>query len=328
MRSGVIAVLLIAALAGCARSGRPNDAGNGSRNESALVAALSKVRATDSTRKFVEYGSVRATRALAEADRARFYTLHMVGLGNVGPWSPLISTDLGFDPRLFQEGISAGVPGSWAGILWGDYDVNATNARFATFGIERSDSDGATTWTIDADNRSTDPGPLDMIAGEKTLNIARTQPGSFAYAVKRDTLAWITNPGQDTLAKDPTIKALATCLGDVVAAVINREGRMTQPLAVGIRAPSASDITAVICVAPGARDQAEKIRATASATLPNGTMQNGQPWSQLLPDATTELTGDPNSVVRIIAKPAASLPLGNFVRILPTTELSELLGVR
>jgi len=84
----------------------------------------------------------------------------------------------------------------------------------------------------------------------------------------------------------------------------------------------------VFCVAPGTQDQAEKIRAAASATLTNGTVVSGQPWSRLLPNAMTELTGDSHSVVRILAKPAADLPPGVVIRVLANTELPELLGVR
>lgn len=329
MRLRIIAILLVvAALVGCTDGGRSNGGGSESQKQSGLVAALSKVRATDSTRKYVAYGNLGAIRTLAEVDPARFMTLQVFGAGGLGPWSPLISQDLGFDPLSFQESLSAGVPADWAEILWGNYDVHAVNDRFAAFGIERSDSDGMTTWTVDADNRNRDPGPFAMIAGEKKFNIVRTQPGSFTYAIRRDTLAWITDPGEHTLAKDPTIEALATCLGDVVAAVIDREGRLTQTLAVGIRAPSASDVTAVICVAPGTRDQAEEIRRTASAKLTNGTAQSEQPWSELLPGALTELTGDTHSVVRIIAKLGTDLPPGAVVRELYATELPELLGIR
>ena len=68
--------MLMGVLAGCTDPGRSvgrgNESTDASGSELGLVAALSRVRATESTRRYVEYGNLGATRVLAEADRARF----------------------------------------------------------------------------------------------------------------------------------------------------------------------------------------------------------------------------------------------------------------
>src|SRR5262245_48278164 len=157
MRSGVITFLVILVLAGCGDTGRPGGGANQPATEApptGLSAALSRVRATDSSRKHVEYGDIDATRALAKGDPAHFTTLEVVGGGAPGLFSATLPVELGFDPLSFHAAVNAGLPGDSAGILWGDYDVGAVNDKFAAHGVERSDEGGATTWTIDQDTRA------------------------------------------------------------------------------------------------------------------------------------------------------------------------------
>jgi hypothetical protein len=339
VRTGVIVMVLAMAVwgvAGCMSGGNGNPgktdkAVPDGKTEPGLLPALGRVRATDSTRKHIRYGDLAATRALVEADQKRFQKLHVDSSGDLGVFSPSISDNLGFDPLSFREGVKAGIAGDWAAILWGDYDVDAVDKRFAAFGIERSTTDGATTWTIDADNRRPDSGPLIWIAGPKALNNVRTRPGSFAYAIRRDTLAWVTDPGDDTLARDPKIKALAGCLGDVVAGLISAEPtKVVETVAAGVRAPSATDVTEVICIAPGSRERAEEIRRHASEELSTGKPRLlDNPWSELLPAAEAELTGERSDVVRVVARLGAQpSPISIMQLMVPGGDAADLLGFR
>jgi hypothetical protein len=324
VRSRVLAITLgVVTMAGVAGCSDDADGGGGS----GLMAALGKVKATDSTRGYVEYGNLDATRSLHEADKKRFVLLTGFGTGELRNYARVTASaeGLGFDPQAQRTAIAAGSPPEWAAIIWGDYDVNAVNGRFAELGIERSANGDTTTWTSSADGDIDLRDPLVQIAGPGTLNNVRTAPGSFAFAPKSQTLSWVTDPGGDTLAGDQTMKSLANCLGDVVAAVINRSRDSDATIAVGVRAPSTTDVTEVICVAPGTRDPAS-IRDHITSELADGRAPaTGGPWSDLLPNAKAELAGLP-SAVRVTATPEADKPAGRVFQLMVNRSLDGLIG--
>ncbi|HEV2777925.1 MAG TPA: hypothetical protein VGX25_00855 [Actinophytocola sp.] len=317
-RSKIIAILsAVVVVAGACSSG-----GSGS----ALLGALGKVRATDSTRQWIEYGDLAALRSLRDANRDRFLSLTGSGMSNIARYDKTVAENLAFDPLSMRTAVTAGAPPNWSGIIWGFYDVAAVNDKFAALGIERTGDLGGTTWSASPDGTIRIDSPLVETAGPATLNNVRTAPGSFAFSPKRDTLALVTDPGSDTLADDPTIRSMAHCLGDVVAAVISR-ARGPETLAVGVRAPSATDVTEVICVAPATRDPAA-LRDHARSELQTGrSALSGRPWSELLPDATVQVTGLPPAV-QILAKPAPDAPAGRSIQMLLAADLDALLDLR
>jgi hypothetical protein len=311
-------MLAAASVAGCSDDG----------DDEGLLAALGQVRATDSTRGYVEYGDLTATRALLEADRQRFVTLTGFGTGRMRDYHKVVSEDLAFDPLTLRAAITAGAPPDWSAIIWGDYDLNAVNDRLAGLGVERKDSGGTTTWTSSADGDIRLSDPLVGIAGPGTLNNVRTAKGSFAFSPKSDTLRWVTEPGGDTLAQDPTMKTLAQCLGNVVAAIIQRNEDGPETLAVGVRAPSTSDVTDVVCVAPGSRDP-NSVRDHLNDQLANGrSARTNRSYSELFPNAKVEVTGFPDAAVRLTANPGAGNPPGRPLQLLRTRDLNVLLGLR
>jgi hypothetical protein len=321
VRSTVLAVMLVAVtlagVTGC------SDGGGGGGGGSGLLAALGKVRATDSTRRYVEYGDVAAIRRLREGNDKRFLTLAGFGMGNLRNFYRTVSTDLAFDPMALREAISAGTPPDWSAIILGDYDVTAVNDKLAALGIERSGSGDATTWTASADGAITMDSPLVEIAGPNTLNNVRTAPGSFAFSPKRDTLSWVTDPGGDTLAGDSAMRTLADCLGGVVVAMIVESRGDT--IAVGVRAPSSTDVTDVVCAISGSRDPAT-LRDAVNAQLASGrSPATDRAWSELLPEAKVELAGI--SAVRITSRPGPDTPPGRPVQMLQNRELNALLGL-
>jgi hypothetical protein len=326
-----LTVLAATGVAGCSEAAE--QAERTERVEPGLLGALWRVRATDNTRKYVEYGNVAQIRALVDADRQRFLSLTGSGMSRLGQYYQTVSEDLAFDPLSFREAVTVGYPPDWSGILWGDYDVDAVNQRFADLGVERSERDGATFWTADPNGGFQVDAPLTGIAGPATLNNVRTRPGSFAFSPRQDTLTWVTEPGDDTLAGDPTITALAGCLGEVISATFHTEaGTRPEPVAVGVRAPSAADATDIICVAPNSRDRAAEILRHTSELLATGRtsgpgLGSGQPWSTILPNATAELTGESTSVVRIVSSPGADHAPGQTQRLMSRGELTELLGL-
>lgn len=324
-RSRVVAIMLIAiSFAGVTSCSDDSDGGSGS----GLLAALGKVKATDATRGYVEYGNAAAARGLLDADRARFLAVSGFGMGNLRNYYQLVSQDLGFDPLAAREAITAGSPPDWSAIIWGDYDVTAVNKHFTDLGVPRADDGDVTTWTSSADGSIKLDSPLVTMAGPNTLNNVRTAPGSFAFSPKQNTLTWVTDPGDDTLAGDPAMKSLAGCLGDVMAAVITKSENSPETVAVGVRAPSATDVTDVICVAPGTRDPAS-IRGHVSNELANGqSPQANRPWSDLLPQAKVEVSGFPEPAVRITSTPGTGNPPGRPIQMLNNRDLDALLGIK
>jgi hypothetical protein len=323
--AGIASTMVLVAVTGFAAgcSSRVDGSSRaGARTEAGLLAALAMVRATDSTRAYFRYGDIGRTRALVEADRSRFQPVHGHGLGRIRNYTKLIADGLGFDPLALRESVQAGNSADWSAIFRGDYDVDAVNGRLADRRISRADRDGSTEWTVNADGEVDLDGPLAGVVPLNEFNNVRTQPGSFAFSPKREHLAWVTDPGQDTLALDPSIRAVAACLGDVVAATIATQG-FDAPVAVGVRASGTTDVTEVICVAPGAADQATRIRDQVTALLANGTSPlTRAPWSQLVPNATVEVTAE--TLVRVVARLDAPAGPGRILGMVETTEIKDL----
>lgn len=309
-------------------------AGCGSRTEGAkpagshaephgLLAALGMVRATEGTRGYLRYGDIGRTRELVAADEMRWWGMHGHGLGRLRNYLPQIKDGLRVDPLAMRQSIQTGLPDQVSTILWGDYDVDAVDERLADRKIRRTDLDGATEWTTNAVGRWDPHGPLSRIVPTNDFNNIRTQPGLFAFSPYRDVLAWVTDPGQDTLAQDATARTLAECLGDdVVAATIARKG-FDAPLAVGVRVPDTAHVIEVICVAPGSTDQAAKIRDQVEELLAHGESPLFRaPWSQRVPNATVEVTHD--DIVRVVSRRGPRDGAGGVLQMVETTEIKDL----
>ncbi len=317
-----VAVLVAGCTSSTAGSSRAGSQAEPQAAPGGLLEALAMVRATESTRELVRYGDIGRTRELLAADRARFLGVHGHGLGRIRDYSAQIDDGLGFDPLALRAAVQAGGSADYSAIVWGDYDVAAVDDRLADHKISRTDRDGATEWTIDADGEWNRDDPLAGIVPTNEFHNLRTQPGSFAFSPYRDDLAWVTDPGQDTLDRDSSARALAECLGDVVAATVATK-RFDAPLAVGVRAPEATDVSEVICVAPGSADQAARIRDQVRTLLDNGESPTTRaPWSQRVPNATVEVTGD--AVVRVVAELDSNQAPGGILGMVETNEIKDL----
>jgi hypothetical protein len=327
-RVAAIVVLLVVAAVAAGCGSREQDANTaGPRAEpDGLLAALAAMRATEYSRAYIRYGDLEATGELAAADRLHWAGLHEHGLGRLDGGDPTmrIKAGLGFDPLAMRQVVAAGKPDHLSTILWGDYDVDRVNERFADRKIHRTDRDGATEWTTDADGHWDLHGPLGDIVWTNDFNNVRTQPGSFAFSPYRSDLAWVTDPGQHTLARDTTTRALAECLGDdVVAATITT--KFDAPLAVGVRLPKPPDVVEVICVAPGSAERAATLRDQVADLLAHGqSPQFREPWSQRLPNASAEVTGD--GLVRVTSGHGRRQSPRQVLDMVETTEIRDFVG--
>lgn len=288
-----------------------------------LLAALGKVRASDEAARFVEYGDSAQVRTLLEADQTRFLSFRGYGysdLANV--WQP-VRDKLGYDLTASDGAIRVGEPPKWASILWGDYDVDQVNARFAEFGARREERDGGTFWISAEDYEIDLAGPYQGVIPLNQFNAVRTQAGSFAYAPAQETLAWVTDPGEETLAGNPEVSSLARCLGDVaVATMVKPEGQRDM-LAVGVRAPSADEVTAVVCSGGVVTERKDQVAdRLANDTVPS----TRQPWSRLIPDPTVEVTGFGDfTALRITGAVPRDVPVNWVLTALAKRDLEALL---
>ncbi|MFC4857383.1 hypothetical protein [Actinophytocola glycyrrhizae] len=259
---------------------------------------MAKVRATSDSRTSVEYGAPARLRELGE----RFLALQGYGYGTIANTAKRVDEAIGVDPGTFDEGLLVGQPPRWGSVLWGDYDVAAVDSRLAGMGIERAEQDGATLWTSGADLEIDFDGPFIGVVQTNQFNVIRTAEGAFAFAPARAGVEWVSVPGDETLAADERIGGLARCLGDVVAARIERE-------AAGVL----EDGTEVFCLAAD-KDAVEK-------ALAGDVPSTRQSWDELLPGATAEADGD---LVRVTAPGRDGAPVGRVLRAMVTGDLRAL----
>jgi hypothetical protein len=326
-------IIIAAAMlsAGCSGDGGAGgDSGDGGRDgggwlgsgDSGLKAALGKVAATDATRQYVEYGDVAVLGRLAH-DGKRFLSLVGYGFSPIAPVSQLMAEELHFDPATMDGALLAGQPPDWSGVLWGDYDVEAVDGALRDRDIPAEKDGEGTRWTSGEDKEINLNGPLTGIARTSELNDIHTAAGTFGYSSTRAGLAAVTAPGDDTLAGDPTMASLGGCLGDVSAAILAAKVKgETTAYGVGVRASDGGAVTEVACFAPD-RDP-EAMRDRVAKELKDGTAPSTQqPWRELLPGASVDLSG---SVVRVTAKPGEDAAVGRVMQMLQTRDLAALAG--
>ncbi|HEY0453872.1 hypothetical protein [Actinophytocola sp.] len=288
---------------------------------SGLLGALGKVAATAEDKNYVEYGDLAKVRELVRKDKERFLNVAGYGYGQLSATSVLMAEQLGFDPQAMDQAVTAGTPPKWAGVFWGKYDVAKLDRELAGRDITSSKSGGATLWTSAGDNELSIDGPLGEIAPTGQLNNIRTADGSLAYAPTKAGIDWVTNPGGGTLADDAGLRKLAGCLGDATAAIMSRPDGDSTAYAVGVRAPSADDVTEVVCLAPSG--DANGLRDRVERELSDGSARSGQPWTEVLPGAKADVV---DGVVRIQSTPAANGPVGLVMRLLVSNDLAVLAG--
>ena len=310
-----IAVVLTGLLAGCSSDDEP---------ATGLLAMLGKVKATPQSRMYVEYGDLDRQRARAEAAPDRTRSLRGTGLGNLAQYTVTIKDGVGLDLMGMHKAIRAGQPPQWAGLVEGNYDVDAVNKQLAARGVHRDGGqDDATTWSSAADNELRADGPMAGVVPLNEFTKLRTAKGSFAYSPNQD-LSWVTDPGDDTLAEDPAIQDLADCLGDVLAAHITAVGPSKLMVASGVRASKPEDATEVICAEPGA-DLASQLQQRTISELADGQTTRQQPWSAVLPGAKVDVAGKASTCVRITMATPPAKPIGTMAA-LRADDLAELFG--
>lgn len=281
-------------LAGCA--------GEDDEGSTGLLDALAKVRATEDSRRMVEFG---APSRLPDGDR--FMRLVGYGYGQLAPSAELVREEVGLDLAAFDAGVVAGQPPRWVGAVWGDYDSAKVEGRLADLGAKREGQEfgGGTVWrSAEDDEVNVKDGPFKGIVRLNEFNTVHTSGTSFAYSPSAVGLDWVANPGDSTLAGDDVIGPLARCLGDVVAANLTGEGQ-----GVGVRA----DGTEVVCL--------DAERAAVERALAGDVPSTRQPWDELLPNAEVD---ESDGRTRITVPPSDDRPAGRVLQLLHTQDVRAL----
>ncbi|MFL6127078.1 hypothetical protein [Actinophytocola sp.] len=297
MRKPVTLVLLVGlVLAGCSDDGT---------DDSGLLGALGRVRATVQTRMAVEYGRPARVRELVDQHGNRYRALVGMGYSSVASYSLTVKDALDLDLGGFDEAILAGAPPKQATVLLGQYDVSAVDGKLRDLHVDGKAGDGGTRWRAADDYEiNLEDGPFADVAPLAQFNDIRTGVGSFAFAPAAAGIDWVTEPGDTTLADDDVLGPLARCLGDVVAAQLSSAGQ-----AVAVR----DDATEVICL--------KADRAKVSDALKGDVPSTGKPWDELVPGARVDQYG---ALARVTIPPRDDQEVGRVLRMMRTADLAWL----
>lgn len=289
----IILVTLIAAVTGCS-GGSPSGGSAGTGLES----ALSRVADTANTRSQITYDNTAVLVQLAgksPAPTKGFAELRGWGVPTVAEIAEMLPGGAGFDLYGEDYGISAGSPPRTVSLMAGGQSAAQITSRLTSLGWKRSAG------------KLVGPPPLTASSGAGTLALGAAQvlpTGSdAAFGGTAASLSQIGSPQGATLASDPSISALAQCLGNVVAAsIFSGEylgGKKPAALAVGVSQPASKTATphAVVCVSWSTQAAAARYAAELRRALSGVDLTQDVPYSTLLAHATVTNAGGSQHVV-------------------------------
>lgn len=218
--AGALAAVLTAvpvsagALAGCSLISAHTTGANAS-----FQAALGRISATPATRSLIHYDDTGALVQLAGtswAAQGGFADLRGTGAGALTQVGQLLATGPGVNLLKAGYTITAGRPPQQVGLLAGGQPGQRISTGLARLG-----------WT-QAKGRLVAPSPQNVGGNQQFTSIyasnlaqVRTAGSDLRFGGAQADLSEIDGPSGPTLAGDPRIRALAGCLGDVVAAEID-----------------------------------------------------------------------------------------------------------
>lgn len=337
----VIWVAAGAALVGC--SSLPLVGGGGT----GLDQALKRVAANDATRNWVRYDATgKLTKLVGKKLSASGFGALLLHGTDLGPMAAILPDGTGISAIDADYGISGGQPPRTVSVLAGGQHSDRIGKALSGSG-----------WTRKGD-RYIAP-DLNAVTDDNTamyamnLGQVRTDGADVIFGHADADLGAAGHPGGRTLADDQPTRALADCLGDVVAAELVTDfkspiisSRLTPAqqaalaklrpagvqldklteVAVGVRTPkSASDTPrAVVCVAWANQSAADGYAAALSGVLASGmSYASNQPYAQLLHDPQTRKVGGGAHIVQWSADEASGA--AQIVTMLEKNDLPGLL---
>ena len=310
-RPALAAVLLAVGVAalGCS-SGGPGSSltvatGTGSVGSSgvtSLESALARVSDTPGDRAEVFYDNTAELVSLAgksiSAQGKGYGQLRGWGITELAGNVMSLQGDTGID--LFNESyaISAGAPPEQVSLLAGGQDAAQVTTEMTKLGWKKG-AGGALT------------GPAPSAAGSQAgafadpLGQVQVENSDVLAGWPKAALGQIGSPSGTTLAGDPGIKALASCLGNVVAATMasGSAAHVTAApteIATGITQPASASAKPqmVSCVSWPTQQEADTYAANLTKALTSGTSPiTMQPYSAMLSDPKVTNVGGAEHIV-------------------------------
>jgi hypothetical protein len=288
-------IFLAATLGACS-------SGSGASGGTSLDAALSRVANAYGTHSQIAYDDTSYLVKLSGTSLGTtkgFATLRGLGAPALAGLSANLTSDTGVS--LFKEdyAITAGIPPKMVSLLHGGQSGSLVTSHMIKLGWKQ--------------NGGTLVGPAEPGGGSPnaafyalSMHTVRSAGSDLTFGQSGGNLSEIGTPKGSTLASDPLISALASCLGDVVAAQIgvgNSDfgGRHPAAVAVGVRKPASDSAKprAVACVAWSSQAKAAKYTTDARKALTSGvSLATNQPYSKLLSQPSVTDIGGSQHVVQ------------------------------
>jgi hypothetical protein len=198
--------------------------------------------------------------------------------------------------------ISAGFPPRAVTLLSGGQSASLVTSHLTKLGWKQQ---GGTLVGPPFSSNNSEKASLYALA----LHVVRVTGSDAMFGGSGATIGQIGSPKGSTLADNPVIKALASCLGDVVAAQIGFSGgeagdlggRHPTAVAVGVRTPSSNSATprAVACVAWSSQAGAVQYTTDAQKALSSGlSVAENRPFSTLLSNPSVKNIGGDQHIVQ------------------------------
>jgi hypothetical protein len=271
---------------------------------SGLQSALGSIANTAGNRTGIYYDNTAALVKIAgdKPDSTKGFAM-LLGFGT-GP-SGLISytgdlpASTGINVLGENYSISAGTPGDDLTLLSGGQDASKTASYLTRLGWVKHGR------TLVAPASPTSTSEITEALSLELKQVSDSGGSNLVFGGASANLSQAGSPSGQTLAQDPVISALASCLGNVAAAYIGTyqiSGLQTTPteVAVGVLSPASNSSVpqAVGCAAWPSAAQASLYQRNLSEALSSGISYTlNERWSNLLTHASVSNVGGPEHVI-------------------------------
>lgn len=348
MKGALIGAYCVAGALGLAACGSSGTQA-GSRPPTTVIQALAAVNDSSTARSYFEWSDLRVVRHLAglpsRASASRdvspnehWYRVWGIGASNFAQAEPAITPRTGIDLFAADAAIQIGQPPNTATRIFGPgVQVGAITRGLVSLGAKRERIHGRTFLAIGAEHSvhffARDP--FGVLSGlSQQLNRSVAQDHSFATGGATLPVDAILGGGR-SLASDPSYKAAASCLGDVVAAVLGPPGALgvhssAALVAIGDRRPvsASAPVTEVLCIVDTTPTSTGPQIARLRAALSPHTPEYGGIRYGLYVDSVTVGRADANGrpVVRAVITLRANVPAGYLFGLMFRRELGPLVA--
>jgi hypothetical protein len=301
VRTALASMCCLAALTAC-----DDSSVSGSSGGSALSVALSRITATEDSRMSVTFDNTAALTELAgtaQGQRAGGYgDLRGYGAASLTIYGSTLADRPGITLTEAEFTVSAGLPPHMVGLVVGGQDAGKITGSLTDLGWreERGQLVAPGIGEIE-----------DAQLGALTLQLAQVlaDGSDLVYGGAEADLGYAVLPFVPKLADDPRIKALSSCLGDVVAATVAvphmRGALHPTAVAVGVRTPAKNTDTprAVACLSWKSGAEADRYQELLDKALRESVSGvTAKPWKDMLADVTIQNLGGDEHVVSWEAK--------------------------